>query len=356
MGPRQSTNKQKSNNTLTESKSSRSEFIVTEPPGAAILTLSKPIYQRLLQFLSIRDTVRVAILCKTANNNLLQSSLDCFDVQFPLPKLLVNFSLGYWKLTGMSVKLIEGETLAIPKDAVGVLRKLRVKCQLVDLKSLAGCSALENLIVTWCRGLVDVSGIQHCKNLLSASLVGCTFTNVSAFAHCSLLRSLDLSGAEELKNVNGLGNCRSLSSLRLHNCVSLVDLSGISTSTSLTTLNLSGCVNLGDISPLSTIVPLRDLNLSNNLTLSDISRLVVLPNLVTLDLSSNRELREVNVLAACPALEVLNISCCFRVTDWSELSNCATLRTVSTGGLVASENRSSVSYSTTSLVRQQRFG
>eukprot|EP01047_Picozoa_sp_COSAG01_P072559 COSAG01_NODE_11571_length_1901_cov_321.830000_1_plen_191_part_10 len=131
---------------------------------------------------------------------------------------------------------------------------------------MANCTELQNLTLTGCRGLKDLSVLAKCHNLQSLSLTGCQrLTNLSELANCSNLQNLSLIGCREVKDLSVLAKCHNLQSLSLTGCQGLTNLSGLENCTELQHLSIYECFQL-DITTLDvqTYQTLKTLKIMSN--------------------------------------------------------------------------------------------
>ncbi|TKJ34979.1 MAG: hypothetical protein CEE38_16085 [Planctomycetes bacterium B3_Pla] len=157
----------------------------------------------------------------------------------------------------------------------------------------------------------EALGISETDLITVADLEGLTFLdasgrgikNLTGLKHCKNLEKLEL-GYNPTKNINALSGLTNLEWLDLHlNDIS--DISALSGLTNLERLNLNGN-NIRDISALSGLSDLELLYLSGN-SISDIIPLSGLTDLVWLDLNGN-DIRDISALSGLSDLVLLYLN------------------------------------------------
>jgi Leucine-rich repeat (LRR) protein len=134
------------------------------------------------------------------------------------------------------------------------------------------------------RNIVDLTGLEHCTDLIILLLVHNQISDISPLANLTNLTDLSLS-SNQISDISPLANLTSLTVLELHyNQIS--DISPLASLTNLTQLPLD-YNQISDISPLASLTKLTYLGLSHNL-ISDISPLASLTNLANLVLEDNQ--------------------------------------------------------------------
>jgi hypothetical protein len=204
--------------------------------------------------------------------------------------ITANFEVGDW------VFFPDAELEAVLRGAIG---KPTGRIYKSDLEGLTSLSAAY-------RGITDLTGLEHCINLVTLDLHDNRISDISPLAGLTNLEWLDLScnrigdisplaGLTKLKwlylytnqisNISPVANLTSLTYLFIHtNQIS--DISPLTNLTNLTRLLLSSN-QISDISPLTNLTKLTWLYLHKN-QISDISPLANLTNLIQLDLSDNQ--------------------------------------------------------------------
>jgi internalin A len=195
-------------------------------------------------------------------------------------------------------------------------------CQaLTDVSGISCLTGLQELNLSWCQALTDVSGLSGLTGLQQLNLSWCqTLTDVSGLSGLTGLQQLDLSNCNALTDVSGLSGLTGLQQLDLSNCNALTDVSGLSGLTGLQQLDLRGCEALIDVSGLSGLTGLQRLYLSKSNALTDVSELSGLTGLQHLEISWCDALTDVSVLSGLTGLQELNLSGCQTLTDVSVLS------------------------------------
>lgn len=107
------------------------------------------------------------------------------------------------------------------------------------LRSLAGCTLMEHLVLFECAQLSTLEGLEHCTRLKQLRLMGClhlcditalsalpglqevyltraVFTELCSFPHT--LRTLILDDNIKLSSIEGLRSCSQLTYLGLRSC------------------------------------------------------------------------------------------------------------------------------------------
>ena len=168
-----------------------------------------------------------------------------------------------------------------------------------DLEGLTSLSATD-------RGIINLTGLEHCINLISLDLHDNEISDISPLAGLTKLEWLDLSHnqissisllagltnlkwlylySNQINNISPLGSLTKLIYLFLHtNQIS--NISPLVSLTNLTRLLLSSN-QISDISPLTNLTKLTWLYLDNN-QISNISSVANLTNLTQLGLSDNQ--------------------------------------------------------------------
>jgi parallel beta-helix repeat protein len=225
-----------------------------------------------------------------------------------------------------------------------------------DLSSLTSLDAN-------CRGITDLTGLEHCTNLMGLYLGGNQINDIRPLANLIDLTTLDLLGNQisnitpltslvnlihlglgtnnQINDIEPLANLVNLTSLSL-NINQVGDISPLANLTNLTLLylhdnqigDIEPLANLtsleildlsfnqiGDISPLTTLTSLSWLRLDRN-QISDIWPLACLTNLVQLDLGSNQisDLSPLSGLANLRSLQLSNNHISF-ISPLSDLTN-----------------------------------
>jgi len=130
------------------------------------------------------------------------------------------------------------------------------------------------------RDIVNLTGLEHCTNLISLNIHWNQITDISPLANLTNLTTL-LLGGNQVNDIQALSNLTNLTTLLLGgNQVN--DIQALSNLTNLTDLDL-GSNQITDISPLANLTTLTHLNLVAN-QITDISPLASLNNLTSLHL------------------------------------------------------------------------
>ena len=165
-----------------------------------------------------------------------------------------------------------------------------------DLEALTSLSAPY-------RGITDLTGLEHCINLVSLDLHDNQISDISALAGLTKLEWLDLS-YNRISNISPLAGLTNLKWLYLYNN-QISNISPLEDLTNLTYLFLH--VNqISNISPLANLTNLTRLLLSSN-QISDISPLTNLTKLTWLYLQKN-QISSISPLANLTNLTQLGLS------------------------------------------------
>jgi len=160
----------------------------------------------------------------------------------------------------------------------------------------------------------DLTGLEHCKNLIDLNLGGNQITDVSPLASLTNLQTLSLSD-NQITDVSPLASLTNLQELYLERN-QITDVSPLASLTNLQWLDLGGN-QITDVSPLASLTNLQWLDLSYN-QITDVSPLASLTNLQRLDLSYN-QITDVSPLASLTNLQWLNLES-NQITDFTPLS------------------------------------
>ena len=152
------------------------------------------------------------------------------------------------------------------------------------------------------RGIVDLTGLEHCTNLTELDLGGNQISSISALSGLIGLYELfleqnQISDISPLSGLNGLLRL----SLEVNQVSNLSPLSGL---TNLGYLHLQGN-QIGNLSPLSGLTNLYDLYLGVN-QVSDIASLSGLTSLWRLYLDGN-QITDISALSGLTSLGILNL-------------------------------------------------
>jgi len=178
---------------------------------------------------------------------------------------------------------------------------LRESSQIMDISGLETCKNLRTLELNNTQ-VVNVSALRSCSNLHTLDLGDTQVADISALSSCSSLHTLDL-GNTEVADVSMLGPCRNLHTLSL-NSTYVVDVSALRSCSNLHTLYLHSTYVV-DVSALGSCSNLHTLYLSWT-QVADVSALSSCSSLYMLDLSGT-QVTDVSVLGSCGSLHILNI-------------------------------------------------
>jgi uncharacterized repeat protein (TIGR02543 family) len=165
-----------------------------------------------------------------------------------------------------------------------------------DLEGLTSLSATY-------RGITDLTGLEHCINLVSLDLRDNQISDISPLAGLTKLEWLDLS-YNLISNISPLANLTNLKWLYLYNNL-ISNISPLANLTNLLYLYLHSN-QISNISPLANLTNLTRLLLFSN-QISDISPLTNLTKLTWLYLHNN-QISNISVLASLTNLTQLNLS------------------------------------------------
>lgn len=133
------------------------------------------------------------------------------------------------------------------------------------------------------KGILDLTGLEHCINLGDAKLAGNEITDVTPLRGCGNLQLLDLAN-NQIKDPSCLGELKKLQYLNLED--NQVDsLVGIETCEALNSLYAAGN-EIEDIAPVAPLQKLWSLDLSRN-KIKDIGPVAKLTRLSQLGLADN---------------------------------------------------------------------
>jgi len=190
-----------------------------------------------------------------------------------------------------------------------------------DLWGLATSPSLETLLVTECREIQDIApvmtlptmkllSVDRCPNVLGSSLrvrnnleeltlSGCRFLrDVSWISHCDRLIKLVLSQSIALEDIEPLAFLPNITSLDLSFAGTYLEhVYFLRSLPHLTELNLSGCSGVWEVEPLAKAPVLSHLNISRCELVHQIAELSRSTSLKTLDISGCKGIPEYEVSA-----------------------------------------------------------
>jgi len=134
------------------------------------------------------------------------------------------------------------------------------------------------------RGIIDLTGLEHCINLITLWLPGNQITNIAPLSSLTKLQSLYL-GFNYISDISALSSCTSLTILDLR-YNEITSISALSSLTSPNKFYLSAN-QISDVSPLSGLTSLSELWIGNN-TIEDITALSSTTGLTKLYLLENQ--------------------------------------------------------------------
>jgi len=202
------------------------------------------------------------------------------------------------------------------------------------------------------RGIIDLTGLEHCTNLQSLTLLDNEITDITPLSDLTNLQWLDLSG-NRISDIEPLSGLTNLEILYLGDN-QIIDINALSGLTNLQGLDLgsnqisdiealSNLTNLqwlmlndnqiSDIEPLAGPINLENLYLNGN-QISDIGGLSNLARLTGLDLSDNR------VIDITPLANLINLQALF--LDNNQIEGISPLANLVQIGDAGGENRDGV--------------
>ncbi len=119
------------------------------------------------------------------------------------------------------------------------------------------------------------------------------------------VRSLDLSGCEQLSELEPLVELSNLKWLSLSGCKQVSNLTALAGLSNLTILSLENCSQVSDLTPLVRLSKLEWLYLENCSQVSDLRPLAGLGNLRYLDLSGCKRVKDLTPLAGLTSLHII---------------------------------------------------
>jgi len=235
------------------------------------------------------------------------------------------------------------------------LRKLSLdRCINLSGVSVALISApqLSALAIIECSALQDLAALSDCGCLIKLNLSGCS--SVLSTSLPSGLQELNLSGCRQLADLSELTSCRSLRVLRLSRCRSLSDLNSLSAlprlqeldlieldltavpaaiahCSRLNRLDMSGCAKLHDLAGLAQSPQLTQLLLRHCTSITDLTPIAALGRLEILHLSHSTQVAELRAVGSLSRLACLYINGCDRVTNVTPLAQCSALKELHAG-------------------------
>ena len=174
------------------------------------------------------------------------------------------------------------------------------------------------------RGIKNLTGLQHARNLKVLSLYTNEISDISALAGLTQLTELVLR-SNSITDLAPLAGLTQLTGLELEGN-NISDVSPLSTLKQLTGLGLVWN-NISDISPLAALTQLTGLGLGGN-NISDISALAKLTQLTSLDLGAN-SISDISTLAELKRLKKLKLGS----NNISDISPLAALKQLTELGL-----------------------
>ena len=176
------------------------------------------------------------------------------------------------------------------------------------------------------RGIKNLTGLQHARNLKVLWLNRNEISDISALAGLTQLTSLILR-SNNISDISPLAALTQLTSLEfVWNNIS--DISPLAELKKLTSLGL-GNNNISDISPLAALKQLKGLGLGHN-NISDISALTELKQLNGLVLEGNN-ITDISALAELKQLKGLDLGFHNRISDISALAELKQLTSLDLG-------------------------
>mmetsp|Transcript_17686 Transcript_17686/g.21452 ORF Transcript_17686/g.21452 Transcript_17686/m.21452 type:complete len:397 (+) Transcript_17686:205-1395(+) len=281
--------------------------------------------------------VRLSLTSSAFRSALSQSNLNLLEIKkrkFSIKELVYAFfpkpyANRYWNITGIRLDIMDELAEAIGIVGRNVENLCLSRCTgLEDLTSLATCRSLRVLDLSMCTGITDLSPLLLCYKLESLKLAKCTeLTSIQQLKHCTSLAELNVSRCYDigtlpqmpqlrilnashcigLYTLRGLLRCVSLTSLDLSGCEQLIDISALRNLTSLKSLSLSGMSELVSLQPLTNCHALEDLHLNWCHSLNDISPIAKCEKLHCLYFIESKAKLSITPLLRCKSLSVLYI-------------------------------------------------
>ena len=196
---------------------------------------------------------------------------------FDPPSMTITGSdsnLDFQALEGIEVTFPDPNLEAAIREAIG---KPTGPIYTLDLQGLSFLNADD-------RNIIDLTGLEHCVNLVELGLSGNQINDISPLANLTNLQELYLYH-NQISNISALTNLTNLIGLGLtSNQIS--DISHLANLSNMIGLWLSGN-QIGNIASLANLTNLQWLHLDGN-KISDISSLASLTNLDYIDLGENQ--------------------------------------------------------------------
>lgn len=239
---------------------------------------------------------------------------------------IVHLSLNNAKITRDSVdsisKMVHLENLNLTDCS-----------QLTDISFVRNFQKITSLNLSGCSLIADFSPLKDLQSLTTLNLSRCPQITKTDFLENLGITSLDLSGCTQISDFSKLHELIRLGSLNLSDCKQIMGLNLLEGLKGLTTLNLSGCSQIRDFTPLKDFKELTILNLSTGVqihasticvsgySLSDLTLLQEMHGLTTLSLSGCTEVKDLKPLQSLQRLTSLDLSWCKGITDLSPLQS-----------------------------------
>ena len=182
-----------------------------------------------------------------------------------------------------------------------------LEMQLASLEPLSAFPNLKSLNLSGSEDLKNLDGLPESKKLRSVDLSGCgAIENVDGLSKCASISKIELNNCSSLENIDGLAGCTNLTALALDGCSSLENLDGLAKATKLKSLDLYGCWDLKNLDGLKGCKDLAEMRLGYNLT--HVDGLSHLKSLKDLELNDCDELSSLKGLSGCTNLNRLVVS------------------------------------------------
>ena len=211
-----------------------------------------------------------------------------------------------------------------------------LEMQLASLEPLSAFPNLKSLNLSGSEDLKNLDGLPESKKLRSVDLSGCgAIENVDGLSVTSGITKVDFSDCRSLQNLDGLAKATKLKSLDLYGCWDLKNLDGLKGCKDLAEMRLG--YNLTHVDGLSHLKSLKDLELNGCDELSSLKGLSGCTNLNRLVVSSP-VLENVDGLARCKNLTTLEMDYCGSLKNVDGLAHCTKLKSLSLAGCGEVEN------------------
>ena len=206
-----------------------------------------------------------------------------------------------------------------------------LEMQLASLEPLSAFPNLKSLNLSGSEDLKNLDGLPESKKLRSVDLSGCgAIENVDGLSVTSGITKVDFSDCRSLQNVDVLANNLKLSRVNLDGCRSLENIDGLSKCASISKIELNDCSSLENIDGLAGCTNLTALALDGCSSLENLDGLAKATKLKSLDLYGCWDLKNLDGLKGCKDLAEMRLG--YNLTHVDGLSHLKSLKDLELNG------------------------